>query len=44
MKKSSTASREAQQKRYKKRVLEACQTWKPGLIARAKAKKNHKEK
>lgn len=37
------ATREAIQRQYKKKVLDVCQQWKPGLIARAKAKHSNKK-
>lgn len=40
---SGTNRRAAQQRAYKKKVLNACNTWRPGLIARS-LKKNKRKK
>ena len=37
------ATREAAQRRYKKQIIDTCQKWKPGLVARAKARHNNKK-
>ena len=40
---SNTRRREAQQRQYKKRVLDVCAKWRPGLIARSLRNKRKKE-
>ena len=36
------ATREAVQRKYRQQVIDSCKKWKPGLIARARAKHTSK--